>query len=276
MDLHQGAAGDEGQDQLRPVTVGLPRPTSAVRLSARGALWLGAIGLVLALLPAAPVEAIGLPTTDRLVIGHSVQGRDIVAYHRYSQARPGARVLLVIGQMHGDEKTGRRVIDRLRSAPLPAGLDMWLIPTVNPDGNAHNTRGNAHRVDLNRNFPVTWLKRGAGTRYYSGPRARSEPETRAVQAFVRELRPWRTVSFHNPLYGVDASLGKDRSLAKNLAKWSGYPLRSFTCNSGCHGTMTQFINKRTPGAAVTFEFGHSTSAAQLNRVVRAVLRVGTP
>ena len=39
--------------------------------------------------------------------------------------------------------------------------------------------------------------------------------------------------------------------------------------------MTQFINAETPGAAVTFEFGSSTSTAQLNKVVAAVLRVGT-
>jgi hypothetical protein len=76
------------------------------------------------------------------------------------------------------------------------------------------------------------------------------------------------------LYGVDASFGKDPALARGLSKWSGYPLRSFNCNNGCHGTMTQFINKRTVGAAVTFEFGRSTTAARLDRVVRAVVRTG--
>ncbi len=256
------------------MTVGLTRPPPRLRLLARGAAVLGALALLIALLPDGPAEAMGLPTTDRIVIGHSVQGREIVAYHRYTQGRPGARVLLVVGQMHGDEKTGTRAISRLRADPLPPGMDLWLIPTINPDGDAHNTRGNAHRVDLNRNFPASWVKRNKGTRYFSGPRARSEPETRAVQAFIRDLRPWRTVSFHNPLNGVDASFGKDASLARDLAKWSGYPLRSFTCNNGCHGTMTQFINQRTPGAAVTFEFGHSTSQGRLERVVRAVLRVG--
>lgn len=258
------------------MTARLPRPSSPTRLPVTGAVLFGALALLVALLPSAPAEAIGLPITERIVIGHSVQGRDIVAYHRHTQGRPGTRALLVVGQMHGDEKTGKRAISALRKASLPAGMDLWLIPTVNPDGNAHNTRDNAHGVDLNRNFPASWVKRGNGSRYFSGPRARSEPETRAVQAFIAQLRPWRTVSFHNPLYGVDASLGKDPSLARHLATWSGYPLRSFTCNNGCHGTMTQFINQRTPGAAVTFEFGSATSSARLGRVVRAVLRVGTP
>ena len=75
---------------------------------------------------------------------------------------------------------------------------------------------------------------------------------------------------------MDTSTPKDPALAKDLAAWSGYPTKAFTCTTGCHGTMTQFINARTPGAAVTFEFGTSTSTARLNKVVAAVIRVGTP
>ena len=128
------------------------------------------------------------------------------------------------------------------------GMDLWLIPTVNPDGDAHNTRYNAHRVDLNRNFPTSWVKQGTGTRYYSGPKAASEPETRtSVTSCSRSSRGARSRSTR-PLNGVDTSTGKDPALAKDLAAWSGYPTKSFTCTTGCHGTMTQFINAKTPGA----------------------------
>ena len=157
---------------------------------------------------------------------------------------------------------------------LPANLDLWMIPTLNPDGDVRNTRRNARGVDLNRNFPESWVRQGAGTAHFSGPSPASEPETRALRDFILALEPWRTVSFHTPLYGVDTSSGKDPALARSLAAWSGYPLRSFTCNSGCRGTMTQFVNARTPGSAVTFEFGRSTTSAQLNRVIDAVIRVG--
>jgi len=221
---------------------------------------------------APPAEAFAVPITQKVVIGHSVHGRAIVAYHRYTAGQLG-RPFLVVGQMHGDEETGKRVVAQLLKRSLPAGVDLWVIPTVNPDGDAANTRDNARGVDLNRNFSVSWIKQGSGSRYYSGPKALSEPESRAVRVFLLDLEPWRTVSFHNPLNGVDNSLTKDPSLVKNLAAWSGYSLKSFTCNGGCHGTMTQFINAKTPGAGVTFEFGTSTSDARITKVTDAILRL---
>jgi len=57
--------------------------------------------------------------------------------------------------------------------------DLWLVPTLNPDGLAHGTRANADGVDLNRSFP-------------NG----REPETRAAVALVRRLHPDVTIWFH--------------------------------------------------------------------------------
>jgi hypothetical protein len=37
-----------------------------------------------------------------------------------------------------------------------AGTQLWVIPTVDPDGQRARTRKNAHGVDLNRNFPYRW------------------------------------------------------------------------------------------------------------------------
>lgn len=234
------------------------------------ALLLGFLGAM----SVSSASAMPLPVTERVVIGHSVQGREIVAYHRFTAGRVGSKPFLVLGQMHGNEESGKRVVAALRSRVLPANLDLWVIPTLNPDGDLRDTRRNARGVDLNRNFPESWVKQGAGTSYYAGPSPASEPETRALRDFVLAVQPWRTVSFHTPLYGVDKGSGKDPALARDLASWSGYPLRSFTCNSGCRGTMTQFVNARTSGSAVTFEFGRSTTTAQLNRVIDAVIRVG--
>jgi murein peptide amidase A len=82
-----------------------------------------------------------------VVIGHSVDGRAIELVHVPGD---GPRVL-VVGCVHGDECAGLAVVAALRRAHPRE--DLWLVPTLNPDGLARRTRGNAHGVDLNRSFP---------------------------------------------------------------------------------------------------------------------------
>ncbi len=59
--------------------------------------------------------------------------------------------------MHGDEQAGIKVIERLKTRTVPANVSLWLIPSINPDGTRVSTRTNAHKVDLNRNFPRYWV-----------------------------------------------------------------------------------------------------------------------
>src|SRR5919108_2591938 len=118
----------------------------------------------------------------RLVIGHSVRGRAIVAYERGDRTAPAT---LVVGVIHGNETAGLAVIRRLRTMRLPPHVHLWLVPTVNPDGLAAGTRQNARGVDLNRNWPVDWKRNGVPwDGYYSGPRPLWEPENRAMRAFI--------------------------------------------------------------------------------------------
>ena len=185
----------------------------------------------------------------RTTIGHSVMGRPINAYRR---STGGARVrYLVIGQMHGDEPAGTEVIrGRLLDIALPAGVTMWFIPTVNPDGLARHTRTNAHGVDLNRNFPYHWVYSGVGTNTYSGPRPQSEPETRAVLQFLDKLRPQTIVSIHQPLDCVDFS-GGDPGVTVWLSRHLHLPTRKLGPYTG---TMTSWYNHRFPlRTAVTVE-----------------------
>src|SRR5512144_409547 len=107
------------------------------------------------------------------VVGRSVTGRALTATHRGEPDAP-LRVL-VVGSIHGNETAGHTVIARLRRAPVPAGVQLWLVRTVNPDGVARGTRQNARGVDLNRNFPRRW--RGGGRpfdTYYPGSAPSSE------------------------------------------------------------------------------------------------------
>ena len=79
----------------------------------------------------------------------------------------------------------------------PRVFDMWLVPTLNPDGRAADTRQNGHGVDLNRNFSAGWTAHGVPrSTYYSGPRPFSEPETRAARQLVAAVRPKVTIWYH--------------------------------------------------------------------------------
>ena len=122
------------------------------------------------------------------MLGYSVERRPIVAW--LVAASDARRSVLVVGSIAGDEPGGIAVTRILASQAAIAGVRLWLIPDANPDGAARGTRGNADGVDLNRNFPYRWRHLGApGSRYYSGPRAASEPESRAIEAFLRRTRP---------------------------------------------------------------------------------------
>jgi len=89
-----------------------------------------------------------------------VQGRPITLF---AQGLGDASLkMLVFGDIHGDETAGMRITRRLIAAPAPAGIELLVVPTINPDGVVAVTRGNAHGVDLNRNFPFRWRPLAGG------------------------------------------------------------------------------------------------------------------
>jgi predicted deacylase len=208
------------------------------------------------------------------VIGYSVQGRPIRAWHL---GNPASSVKAVfIAAMHGNEPKPSAILRDLRDGRRIKGADIWVVPTMNPDGRILDTRKNADGVDLNRNFPVHWIAQTGP--YDSGPAPASEPETQAMMAFLTEIRPRFVVSFHQPLHGVDMTNGrKAHRLALRLHRYLDLPKKRFNCNSGCHGTMTQWFNRTFPGAAVTVEYGrhmtwrqkHCTGPRGLLRAVHA-------
>lgn len=210
--------------------------------------------------------------TSREVVGSSVRGRPIVAWHR---ARPGAtRTLLVIGNIHGDEKAGLRVVRRLRErATLPADVDLWLVPSINPDGTAAGTRTNAHGVDLNRNFPYRWRSSPRGPNW-SGPSYLSEPESQALRRLTLRLQPRLTVIFHQPLFGVGAT-DKGMGTVRALASGMHLPIHEFRCGSVCTGTYSGWVNHRLNGLAVTVEFGARVSDWRIGRAAVTLLDVGS-
>lgn len=202
------------------------------------------------------------------VIGHSVRGRAITAWHL---GEPGKPKVLLISTMHGNENAPSQILKSLRDGKPIAGIDLWVVPTYNPDGLARGTRKNAHGVDLNRNYPFHWADLDGN--YESGTKPGSEPETRAMMGFLKEIRPRWILSFHQPLYGVDTDT-KSQRFARRVARHLDLPRKSFTCGGVCHGTMTGWFNSRFGGAALTVEYGaHPPRRLMRVRAPRQVLSI---
>lgn len=228
-----------------------------------------------------PVALVGVPMSasgtaarpavvEQRAIGHSVRGRPIMAY-RIGNPKSSNKVV-AISTMHGDEPHTRLILRTLRDGRPVKGIDLWLIPVVNPDGLARHTRKNAHGVDLNRNFPYRWANLDG--RYESGRKPASEPETRALMRFMADVRPRRVVSFHQPLHGVDVSTRESRWFARRLADGLNLPRKNLTCGGTCHGTFTQWFMHRFAGVAVTVEYGaHPTRHRMTVSAPRRLLRV---
>ncbi len=111
-------------------------------------------------------------------IGTSLLGRPIWAEY-WGPSAPSALVVIV-GQVHGDECSPTLLSDEVRSRP-PTRRGIWLIPTLNPDGYAAYERRNANQVDLNADGG-----------------SRSQPETNALMVFIADVRPELIVHLHSP------------------------------------------------------------------------------
>jgi protein MpaA len=198
---------------------------------------------------------------QKTVIGRSVDGRAITAYRLGDPS--AARTVVAIGVLHGSERAPARSLRALRDGPPITGVDLWVVPVLNPDGATGHRRANAHGVDLNRNFPDDWVRRPNGVD--AGARPGSEPETRAAMRFLDRVDPDLVVSFHQPLRAVDSTGTKDPALTRALARALRLPVRRVDCLGPCHGTLTGWFNARHDGMAVTVEFGPRPGAAYLTR-----------
>ena len=202
------------------------------------------------------------------VIGRSVRGRAITAWHL---GQPGKPKVVLLSVMHGNERAPRQILTSLRDGRQINGINLWVVPTYNPDGAARNTRRNAHGVDLNRNFPYRW--RDLDGNYESGPKPASEPETRAMMRFLSDVRPKWILSFHQPLHGVDLDT-KNKRFARKVARILKLPKKTFTCGGVCHGTLTMWFNHRFRGTALTVEYGeHPPRRLMWVRAPRQVLSI---
>ena len=136
------------------------------------------------------------------VEGTTAQGRSVFLVHASRGAAPAFRILFY-AQQHGDEVAGKiallYMIRDIAANPslLPADVDLWIMPMMNPDGGEAGTRRNSVRADLNRDHIVL-----------------EQPETQALYRVVRRVRPHLAVDCHE--FTRDSDERRERG-------WVAYP-----------------------------------------------------
>ncbi len=212
------------------------------------------------------------------VLGKTVTGRKIMAHYRGWKNIRTKRVLVVLGQMHGNEKGGLHTIAWLRQHAKPTlGNALWIVPTMNPDGNARGTRRNARGVDLNRNWPTSgWTGKNRGSGTWGGPSRASERETRIIKSFLAKHKPDYIASLHQP-FGVVVKNGRYRPFERRLARGLNMPLRTVgvgTPSNKVSPTLTGWYNRyyKRYGTATTIEYRAKVTASWARgRAAKAIL-----
>ena len=176
-----------------------------------------------------------VPTTHRAafeVIARSREGRPIEC----QVLGRGPRTILILATIHGDEAAGTPLVRRLgeylgENPELLAGKKVVLIPAVNVDGMARRRRHNARGIDLNRNFPAD----NFNEKRRHGSLPLSEPESRAIVEVLREHRPIRVISVHQPLGCIDYD-GPAHALARAMSRVSRIPVKKLGARPGSLGS----------------------------------------
>jgi len=229
-----------------------------------------AAALVVGLAAPAPAAVEQAPPPPRIErVGRSVEGRPINVVRIGDPAAP--RKVLVVGCIHGNEPEGRKIVDLLRGGVPPPGTELLLVRNINPDGLQRHTRQNAHLVDLNRNSSQgRRFLGGPGTPYYAGPKAFSEPETRAIRSLILRVRPAVTIWYHQPFGLVDRPEFGSDAIARVYSRISGLRFSPLTPRPG---SMSRWENVRVrQGSSIVVELPAGTlSAADAQRHAAAVV-----
>jgi len=239
------------------------------------------------------------------VIGTSVSGNNIIAYHFGS----GERELLFIGGIHGGYSWNTALLNfelvnwlDANEDKIPDGVMVTVIPVLNPDGLKAVTgktgsftasdvkaseaakvaaRFNAHTVDLNRNFACEWQSVGTwqNKEVSGGEAAFSEPETAALKAYVESYRPTAVIAWYSAAGGVYSSnckngvLSETSTLTSLFAKAAGYTAHETFNYYEITGDMVNWFAKLEIPAISVLLTNHTNTELNKNIAgVEAVLK----
>ena len=223
---------------------------------------------------ASATSAIEVTAMRHFVAGRSVRRRAIGV----TRFGAGSRRVLILGGVHGDEygTPVARALERYLLAhprALPAGACVDVLACASPDGYAARTRGNARRVDLNRNLPTRNWRRLLRARDASsllgltgGGSPGSEPETKAVLKLLA-TRYDVVVSLHSRAGVLDCSGPGAKALGRRMSRLCGLPLGALWYDPYITGSLGRFVPERYDIPIVTVEL----KSARMSSGMRAAL-----
>ena len=220
------------------------------------------------------------------VIGESVNGTDIIAYH----FGDGEREVLLIGGTHGGYSPNTTALAKEaieffndNEVDIPAGVTLTIIPTLNPDGLTKTGaagRFNANEVDLNRNFDCDWSATAVwrDREVSGGSAAFSEPEAAALRDYVETNDPQAAIvlfSAEGKVYpsACDTTPSKASiQLAANYATAAGYPAEAEFDAYAITGDMVNWLAKQSiPAISVLLSNHENTEWTKNKAGIMAVL-----
>ena len=255
-----------------------------------------------------PVATTAAPEkTDggQTVVGTSVEGKSITAYHFGN----GQKEVVFVGGLHGGYEwntvlVAYNLIDYLVANPsaVPADIKVTVIPVVNPDGLSKVVgtssrftaadvatsqatqiagRFNANTVDLNRNFDCDWQTTGVWqkTKVSGGKAAFSEPESIAMKSYFETNKPSAVVVWYSSAGGVFSSnchgnvLPETNTLTTIFAKASGYPAHEVFDYYATTGDMVNWLAKiKIPAISILLTNHTDTEWSKNQAGVDAILQ----
>lgn len=239
------------------------------------------------------------------VIGKSVEGRDITAYHYGT----GGTEILFVGDIHGGYSWNTALVayemmDYLKANPdvIPQNIKVTVIPVLNPDGlnkvvgtstasfsqadvspsqsTQVSGRFNANNVDLNRNFDCDWQTsaKWQNKTVSGGSEVFSEPESQAIKNYIETQKPKAVIVWYSAAGGVYASschngvLPETLTLTNIYAKASGYPANEDFDFYETTGDMVNWLAKEEIPAISVLLTNHTDVELTKNQAgIKAVL-----
>ncbi len=242
---------------------------------------------------------------EETVIGKSVEGRDITAYHFGT----GATEIILVGGIHGGYSWNTsllayQIMDYLKtnSNKIPTDEKITVIPVMNPDGLYKVTgkegrfvasdvnssqalqvdgRFNANTVDLSRNFDCNWqvTAKWQDKTVSGGISAFSEPESLAIKNYVEKSKPASVVVWYSAAGGVypsncgGSTMTETTNLTNLFAKASGYTAYKTFDSYTTTGDMVNWLAKIKIPAISVLLTNHTDTEFTKNQKAIEVLMV---